>query len=104
MESGTGSLTRRAPGRAADHPPQAAGCRRRSVVHCAPDTAEPLLTIRYPLPARTMSAADPLIARGRRVLATEAQADEWFGILPKEDQFAELGVWKHRRRRKPRGK
>ena len=42
-----------------------------------------------------------IIFKHYRELATEAQADEWFGILPKEDQFAELGVWKHRKRRKP---
>ena len=45
-----------------------------------------------------------IIFKHYRELATETQADEWFGILPKEDQFAELGVWKHRKRRKPRAK
>ena len=45
-----------------------------------------------------------IIFKHYRELATEAQADEWFGIMPKENQFAELGVWKHRKRRKPRGK
>ena len=33
-----------------------------------------------------------------RELATEAQADEWFGILPKHGQWENTGLWDHRAR------
>jgi hypothetical protein len=37
-------------------------------------------------------------------LASEEQTAEWFEVMPKEDQFNEVGVWKHRKPRRPRKK
>jgi hypothetical protein len=39
-----------------------------------------------------------VIFKNYRELATEDQADEWFGILPKEGQWENAYQWDHRAR------
>ena len=48
-----------------------------------------------------MRSSGETILRARSCFRAGAQAEEWFGIFPKEDQFKDLGVWK---RRKPGAK